>query len=83
MLPKSAIIDLTYNTLCGQISTLQQQRKLTNEDVEVILTRVLMDIKSARLIESADTILKLTQQVETLEKKEETGNGNDQSNNDS
>lgn len=70
MLPKSAIIELTYNTICGQINTLQQQRKLTNEDMENILIRVLQDVKSVRLIESADTILKLTQQVEALEKKE-------------
>lgn len=70
MLPKSAIIELTYNNLCAQINTLQQQRKLTNEDMENILIRVLQDVKSVRLIESADTILKLTQQIEALEKKE-------------
>ncbi len=70
MLPKSAIIDLTYNALCFQVNTLQQQRKLTNEDMEVIVTRILSDIKGVRLIESADTILKLTQKVEALEKKE-------------
>lgn len=68
MLPKSALIDLTYSTLCFQVNTLQQQRKLTNEDIEVILTRILQDVKGTRLIEAADTILQLEKRIEELEK---------------
>lgn len=70
MLSKTALIELTYNLLCNQISTIQRQQKLTNDDMDVIITRISQDIKSMKLVESADTILKLSQRVEELEKKE-------------
>ena len=74
MLSKTALIELTYNLLCNQISTIQQQRKLTNDDMDVIITRISQDIKSMKLVEAADTILKLNQQLEKKEKDDDKSN---------
>ena len=70
MLEKNVVIDLTYNALANQVSLFQQQRKLTNDEIEGILIRILHDVQTARIVESANTILELTQKVEALEKKE-------------
>lgn len=80
MLEKNVVIDLTYNALANQVSLFQQQRKLTNDEIEGILIRILHDVQTARIVESANTILELTQKVEALEKKEaENDKSNDQS----
>ena len=67
---KPAIIELVYNTLGNQVNVMQRQNNLTNAEIQTVVERVLDDIKTARLIESADSILKLNQRLEALEKKE-------------
>lgn len=80
MLEKNVVIDLTYNALANQVSLFQQQRKLTNDEIEGILIRILHDVQTARIVESANTILELTQKVEAFEKKEaENDKSDDQS----
>ncbi len=80
MLEKNVVIDLTYNALANQVNLFQQQRKLTNDEIEGILIRILHDVQTARIVESASTILELTQKVEAFEKKEaENDKSNDQS----
>lgn len=74
---KTAVIELLYNMLSNQINQAQRQNNLTNAEMQAIIERILNDFKSVRLIESADEILKLSQKIEALEKKEA---GNDQSN---
>ena len=78
MLEKKVVIDLTYNELANQVSLFQQQRKLTNDEIEGILIRILHDVQTVRIIESANTILALTQKVEEFEKKEAENNNSDQ-----
>lgn len=78
MLEKKVVIDLTYNALANQVSLFQQQRKLTNDEIEGILIRILHDVQTARIVESANTILELTQRIEEFEKKESENNKPDQ-----
>ncbi|MBQ1573073.1 MAG: hypothetical protein IIZ78_18230 [Clostridiales bacterium] len=78
MLEKKVVLDLTYNALANQVSLFQQQRKLTNDEIEGILIRILHDVQTARIVESANTILELTQRIEEFEKKESENNKPDQ-----
>ena len=78
MLEKKVVIDLTYNELANQVSLFQQQRKLTNDEIEGILIRILHDVQTVRIIESANTILNLTQRIEEFEKKEAENNNPNQ-----
>ena len=69
MLSRSVILDLTYNALLNHVGMIQQQRNLTNDEIEGLLIRILHDVQAAKILESANTILKLTKQVEELEEK--------------
>lgn len=74
MMSKSAVIELTFNMLMNQVNLLRQQRNLSFDEMDFVLTKVLQEIRNARLVESADLIFKLSQQNETLEKEREKGN---------
>lgn len=71
---KSALIDLVYNNVGNHIDRLKKEYKLSNDDMETVLLKVMQDVKSARLIESADNVLKLTQKINELEKEETNDN---------
>lgn len=71
---KSALIDLVYNNVGNHIDRLKREYKLSNDDMETVLLKVMQDVKSARLIEAADNVLKLTQKINELEKEETNDN---------
>lgn len=66
-LPKTVMIDLTHQTLLAEIKELQAQRGLSNCEMELILTQVLNDVKSAKEADYAETILDLTYELQQKE----------------
>lgn len=70
-LPKTVMIDLTHQTLLAEIKELQAQRGLSNCEMELILTQVLNDVKTAKEADYAETILDLTYELQQREKESE------------
>lgn len=78
-MPNSEKNEVIYNLLGKTVGNIQQQNNLSNAEVEGILLKVLDDIKSARLIEDAKTILQLKNKIAELEKGKANDKPNDQS----
>ncbi len=68
--PKTIMLDLTHQTLLMQVKELQAQRGLTNCEMELVLTQVLNDIKSAKESDYAETIINLVYQLQQKEQEE-------------
>lgn len=73
---KTVVINLTANTLLSVAMRLQKERNMSNEDLEMAVSKVLLDIKSATSLEYANRLVELTCKLNDLEKKsEENENG--------
>lgn len=73
-LSKGVIINLTANTLLSMAVKLQRERGLTNEELELAVSKVMLDITTAKSLEYANQIVELTtnvQRLEQLQKEEE------------
>ena len=73
-LSKGVIINLTANTLLSMAVKLQRERGLTNEELELAVSKVMLDITNAKSLEYANQIVELTtnvQRLEQLQKEEE------------
>lgn len=68
--PKTVMLDLTHQTLLMHVKELQAQRGLTNCEMELVLTQVLNDIKSAKESDYAETIINLVYQLQQKEQEE-------------
>lgn len=68
-LSRITIINLTANILLGVTMKLQKERNLTNEEMEMVMSKVMLDISSAKSLEYANQILMLTQKIQQLEEK--------------
>lgn len=66
---RSAIIELAYNTVGMNVNNLQQQYDISNIEMELILSKVLKDVQSTRLIEASNDIMMLTNKINDLEQK--------------
>lgn len=69
-LPKTIMLDLTHQTILTQVKELQSQRNLTNCEMELVLTQVINDIKTAKEIDYSETILDLVYQLQQQETKD-------------
>lgn len=69
-LPKTIMLDLTHQTILTQVKELQAQRNLTNCEMELVLTQVINDIKTAKEIDYSETILDLVYQLQQQETKD-------------
>lgn len=78
-MPNSEKNEVIYNLLGNTVGKIQQQNNVSNAEMEGILIKVLDDIKSARLIENANTIMQLQNRIAELEK----GKANDKPDNQS
>ena len=67
-LPKTIMLDLTHSTLLAEVKELQAQRGLTNCEMELVLTKVLNDIKTEKEKDYSETILDLVYQLQQKEK---------------
>lgn len=68
-LPKTIMLDLTHDTILNQVKELQAQRGLTNCEMELILIKVLNDIKTAKERDYASAIFDLTYELQQKEQK--------------
>ena len=75
---KTIVMDLTHDTILRYIAEIQAQRNLSSADMELILYRVLGDVKTAKEKDYANMILDLSyenqelkKQIKTTEDKEE------------
>lgn len=69
-LPKTIMLDLTHDTILSQVKELQAERGLTNCEMELVLTKVLNDIKTAKEKDYSETILDLVFQLQQQEKRD-------------
>lgn len=61
------MLDLTHKTLLEHVQQLQAERGLNNCEMELILTQVLNDIKTAKENDYAETILDLVYEIQQQE----------------
>ena len=66
-LSKGIIINLTANTLLNTALKLQQERGLNNEELELVISKVLLDVTNAKSLEYASKIVNLTSKVQALD----------------
>lgn len=66
-IPKTVMLDLTHDTILSQVKELQAQRGLNNCEMELILTQVINDIKTAKEKDYAETIFDLVYELQQKE----------------
>lgn len=62
-------INLAANAVLNFIAKLQQERGLNNEDLDLMIAKVALDIKSAKEIDLALQVHNLTARLQKLEEK--------------
>lgn len=70
-LPKTIMLDLTHDTLLNTVKELQVQRNLTNCEMELVISQVLNDIKTAKEKDYSETILDLVYQLQQKEQEKQ------------
>ena len=66
-LPKETAIELTANALLNVANNLRKERRLSFADMDMVLTKVMLDIKSTEMIEQANKVVELTARAQELE----------------
>ncbi len=61
---RHVLIDLSANTLLSFVSKIQRERRLSNEELELVVMKVLDDVRATKSLEYANTILNLTAQIQ-------------------
>ena len=67
---RAVVIDLSANTVVSFLSKLQKERNLSSDEMEMVVTKALNEVKSVKELDYANQILELTYKIQQLEKSE-------------
>ena len=64
---KTALMELIYNTIGNNIENLKRQYNLDYTEMAFVVTRIMQDLQTKRLVEVSNDVMQLTQKINGLE----------------